>query len=742
MKILVSWLRDFVPVTASPEDIARTMSVRGFAVEGIEPMGADDAVLDFEVTANRPDCMSVMGMAREVATAYGLPVRRPAVRGPSQPPSADVVAKAEGAPGGPRLRESSGEAGRSRAEAAEGSAPHESSGGGAGPDLRLTSLKAVEKSDIDVVIENPELCPRYAGAVADVTIGPSPQWMQARLHAAGVRPISNIVDITNYVLLEMGQPMHAFDFAKLTGGEIRVRTATAGESLRTLDGQMRALTSDMLVIADAERPVAVAGVMGGADSEVTSGTPVIVFESAYFNPLSVRRTSRKLGLKTEASMRFERGADPRLPVTAMERACALLEMTGAGRARGTVVDRYPTRVDPTTLRLRRTKIKGLLGTVVPDADVRRILESLGFTLHDVADPSTAPGAGGWDVTVPPRRVDAAREVDLIEEVARHYGFDRLPSTFPALTSAPPPIDPRIGRARHLRAIMTAAGFSEAMTFGFVAEAAAAPFAPEGDLVPIANPLSENFAVLRPSALPSLVDAVAHNRRREQRDVRLFEVGARFSRARGESRSVACAWTGAAGGEHWSGGARDVDFFDMKGVVERIGQALRLEVRTEPHHESWLVAGRSAAVMTDGTRIGVLGQLTPAIAEAHGLPSNDAVYVAEIDLDAADQAAPREEPRIEPLPRYPSVTRDISILIDDTLASATVRATVREAAPDTLVRVREFDRYQGKGVPEGHVSLSLRLMFRSSDRTLTDSEIQSAMDAVLTALKDRHNAVQR
>ena len=713
MKILVSWLRDFVDVTASPEDIARTMSVRGFAVESMEPVGTDgDAVLDFEVTANRPDCMSVMGMAREVAAVYGLPVRRPAVRGSSQPTAP--------------------------AAARDG----DSSGASSGPDLRLTSLKAVDKSDIDVLIENSELCPRYAGAVADVTVGASPQWMQSRLQAAGVRPISNLVDITNYVLLEMGQPMHAFDLAKLTGAQIRVRTASAGESLKTLDGQVRELAPDMLVIADAERPVAIAGVMGGADSEMTGDTQVIVFESAYFNPLSVRRTSKRLGLKTEASTRFERGADPRLPVTAMERACALLEMIGAGRARGTVVDRYPARVEPTMLQLRRAKIAGLLGVVVPDADVKRILESLGFALRETADPSTGLGAGGWDVTVPMRRVDVAREVDLIEEVARHYGFDRLPSTFPALASAPPPLDPRIGRARHLRTIMTAAGFSEAMTFGFVAEPAAAPFAPDGDLVPIANPLSENFAVLRPSALPSLVDAVAHNRRREQRDVRLFEIGARFSRSRGERRSVACAWTGAAAGEHWSGGARDVDFFDMKGVVERIGEALRLAVRTEPHRERWLVPGRSAAVMTNGTRIGVVGQLTPAIAAAHGLPANDPVYVAEIDLDAAEQAAPRDDARIEPLPRYPSVTRDISILIDETLAAAIVRATVRDAAPDILVRVREFDRYQGKGVPEGKVSLSLRLTFRSSDRTLTDSEVQSAMDAIIAVLKDRNGAVQR
>jgi phenylalanyl-tRNA synthetase beta chain len=692
MKVLVSWLRDFVDVAASPEEIAKTMSVRGFAVEGLEHIGDDDAVIDFEVTGNRPDCMCVMGMAREVATAYNLPLRRPVVKG----------------------KDTDAETGSS---------------------LRLASLKGVEKADIGVVIENPDLCPRYAGAVADVTVGPSPAWMQDRLKAAGVRPISNIVDVTNYVLLEMGQPMHAFDFTKLAAAQIRVRTGRPAESIRTLDGQMRELSPDMLVIADAERPVAIAGVMGGADSEVAEGTSVIVLESAYFNPLSVRRTSRKLALKTEASMRFERGADPRLPVTAMERACALLDATGAGRARGTVVDRYPARVEPRVLRLRSAKVKGLLGMPVSDADVKRILESLGFALRENE-------SGVWEVNVPTRRVDVSREVDLIEEVARHYGFDRLPSTFPPLTAAPPPIDPRIGRARHLRSVMTAAGFSEAMTFGFVASSAATPFAAAGELVLIANPLSESFAVLRPSVLSGLVDAVAHNRRREQRDVRLFEIGARFSRAHGERRSLACAWTGTAVPEHWGGGAREVDFFDMKGIVERVADALRLDVSTEAHREAWLMPGRSAAVMTDGVRIGVLGQLATAIAEAHGLPAQDAVYVAEIDLDEAEAASPTEEARVEPLPRYPSVTRDISVLIDETLAAETVRATVRAAAPPTLVQIREFDRYQGKGVPDGKISLSLRFTFRSSDRTLTDVEVQTAMDAILAALTQRHSAIQR
>lgn len=696
MKVLVSWLRDFVDVPGTPEEIAATMSVRGFAVEGIESIGGGDAVLDFEITANRPDCLSVIGIAREVATAYGLELREP-----------DPEGAAETRDKGPALRTTS---------------------------LRTGSSGETGPADIDIVIEAPDLCPRYAGAVADVTVRPSPGWMQQRLRAAGVRPISSIVDVTNYVLLERGQPMHAFDLPKLRGPEIRVRTARAGESLRTLDGQARTLKPDMLVIADADRAVAVAGVMGGADTEVTDQTKAIVLESAYFNPLSVRRTSRALGLKTEASMRFERGTDPRLPVVAMERACALIEVIGSGHARGTVIDRHPAPSQPVVLRLRRERIAGLLGMSVPDTDVRRILNGLGFTLRDAGD--------GWEVTVPTRRVDCRREVDLIEEVARHYGFDRLPATFPAVTSAAPPMDPRITRARQLRAVLTAAGFSEAVTFGFMSEPAAARFAGDGNLVPIANPLSETFAVLRPSILPGLIDAASHNRRREQRDVRLFEIGNRFSRSAGERRSVAFVWTGCAGPEHWSARTREVDFFDIKAVVERIGRAMRVELRTEPHREAWLVPGRAAAIVSNGTQIGAVGQLAPAVAGAHSLPPEEAVYVAELDLDTLETVAPEQGLAVEALPRYPSVTRDISVLIDDALTAAQVRQTVREVAPSTLVDVSEFDRYQGKGIPEGKISLSLRLVFRSSDRTLTDDEVQSAMDGVITALKERHAAVQR
>jgi phenylalanyl-tRNA synthetase beta chain len=678
MKVLLSWLREFVDAPGSAEEIARTMSVRGFAVESVDAHGDADAVIDFEVTANRPDGMSVIGIAREVATAYGLPA-------PSLP--------------------------------------------------RRASLNPIERSEIDVVIENADLCPRYAGAVADVSAGSSPDWMQTRLHAAGVRPISNIVDITNYVMLELGQPMHAFDFTRIGDAQIRVRSARGGEKLRTLDNQVRSLTPDMLMIADARQPIAIGGVMGGADSEVAAATKAIVLEAAYFNPLSVRRTSKRLGLKTEASMRFERGADPQLPVNAMERACALLEITGAGKARGTVVDRYPLQIEPRAVRLRRRKIEGLLGAAIPDNDVRAILESLGFELRGTPE--------GWTVIVPTRRVDVLREVDLIEEVARHYGFDRLPVTFPELTVPAPAIDPRVRSARHLRTMLTGAGFSEAVTFGFISARAAAPFAAADDVVAVANPLSESFGVLRPSALPGLLDGLAHNRNRQQRDVRLFEIGNRFTKSRGESRVVACAWTGAATAEHWSGSSRDVDFFDIKGLAQRVFQALRIdEAKAQPVEASWLAAGRSAALVHNGTPLAIIGQLEPAIADAHGLPPADPVYVAEIDLDAAEALGRSTEVRVEPLPRFPSVTRDVSVLVDDTIAAGMIRETVRGAAPAILAHAREFDRYQGKGVPEGKVSLSLRLVFQSAERTLTDAEVQTAMDDIIGALKRTHGAVQR
>ncbi len=689
MKVLVSWLRDFVDVTAAPEAIGETLTLRGVELSEIAPGAISgstsengsrsdfpDAVLDFEVTANRPDALSVIGFAREVGTAYGLPVKPLVPKPLSQPPTRDVTVK----------------------------------------------------------LEAPDLCPRYAAAVVDVSIAPSPAWLSARLQAAGVRPINNVVDVTNYVLLELGQPMHAFDLERLGGRTIRIRRAVKGERIKTLDGTDRALDPDMLVIADADRAQAVAGVMGGGLSEVSDTTRTIVLESAYFNPKSVRLTSRKLGLKTEASMRFERGADVGAALKGIERAVALLEEIGAGQARGGAIDEYPSPISPKKVALRRARLDGMLGLPVPDADVERILKGLGFQVRG--------NDTGWDVAIPTFRVDVVREVDLIEEVARHYGYDRLPSTFPALSQPAPPSDPRIERDRLVRRVLLAGGCSEALTFSFIDETLAEHFAGKDAIVPIGNPLSAQFSVLRPSLLPGLLTSVAHNRHRERADVRLFELGATMTRD-GETRHVAVALTGNAGEPHWGLARRTIDFFDVKGIAESLGAALRTDLSFDAASlPSYLVRGRAARVSAGGRVVGATGMLVPAVVSAAGLSSNEDVYVAELDLDALAAVGPAAPLTVTPLPRYPSIARDISIVVDHTLPAATVRGTIRSVAPETLVSIREFDRYQGKGVPDGRISLSLRLTFRSAERTLTDAEVEAAMKRILDALKSAHDAVQR
>lgn len=721
MKVLLSWLRDFVDVPGTAEEIGREMSLRGLALEGVDaialdalpafPQGATagkpgvsldvpDAILDFEVTANRPDCLSVIGIAREIATAYRLPLRVPG-------PSAAGI-------------------------------------------LRTPDLRTVSTAEFSVTITAPELCARYSAAAVEITPGPSPAWMQARLKALGVRPISNIVDITNYVLLEMGQPLHAFDATKLAESAIVVRRATPGEALTTLDGKARKLDEEMLVIADAQQASAIAGIMGGADSEVSTDTRKVILESAWFKSQSVRLTSKKLGMRTEASYRFERGADLTGTVRAAARAAALVQLTAAGAASGTVIDVYPTPHVPATLTLAEPKITGLLGMHVPADEVEAILHSLGFELRTlggwqaaVPEAATPSGAFGnsWHVTVPGWRVDIARPVDLIEEVGRHHGFEHLPATFPGVEQAPPPSDWRIARDQRVRRTLLASGFSEAVTFAFIEEAACLPFADRTALVPLANPLSEKFAVMRPSLLPGLIDAVSHNRRREQRDVRLFEIGTRFATT-GELRAAAFAWTGLATPDHWSGNRRDVDFFDMKAVVEQIATTLDVSCAFAPATRPYLVDGRVAEIRVDEIVVGVVGLLASDVARAHDVPDGDAVYVAELDLDRLSALAPSGIRRAEPLPRHPSVVRDISILIDDSLSAESVRGTIRAAAPPTLVDVREFDRYHGKGIPDGKVSSSLRLTFRAPDRTLTDEETQSAMDSIATALRETRGAVQR
>jgi len=678
VKLPYQWLTDLVKVPVDADGVAAALARRGFEVAAI-----DDGVIDFEITANRPDCLSVLGLAREAAAAFGLPLRAP---DSAMPP-------------------------------------------------------AGQPQPIDVVIEDAELCPRYCAQVFEVrATGHAPDWMRERLEACGVRSISPVVDVTNYVMLETGQPTHAFDYAKLAGRTLRIRRAAPGEKVRTLDGIERPLDPEMLVIADGERAQAIAGVMGGADSEIGPGTRLMVLESAYFKPASVRRTSKKLSLKTEASTRFERGADVEAAPAAIERIATLLQQIGAAQPVGPTIDRYPSPRKPVMLWLRSARIERVLGLAVPKGEIPVRLAPLGFTVFaEGRDDDDTPA---WPVRVPTFRVDVQREIDLIEEVARHDGYAGLPATFPTLSAAQPQPDPRALRDRRLRQLLTACGLSEAMTFAFIEAEAAAPFATAAadGLVPVANPLSEKFAVLRPSLLPGLIDAAAHNRRRQHHDVRLFETGVRFA-AHGESRAAAGVWAGAGTPAHWSGGARPADFFDVKGVVETLAHAFGVDVACEPAEIPYLVPGTSASIRSNAA-MGVVGQILPSIAEARGFPANEALWAFELDADALGTGHDGDDLRAESLPRFPSIVRDLSILVDAGLPAASVRGTIRSAAPATLVHAIEFDRYKGKGVPEDRVSLSLRLTFRSPDRTLTDAEVDAAMDRVVSALADAHAAVRR
>ena len=654
------------------------------------PNGTDfdvpDAVIDFEITANRPDCLSIIGIAREVATKYGTTLRSPAV--------ADL-----GAPDPTK----------------------------AGP--------------LTVTIEDPVRCPRYCAALADVTIGPSPTWLAERLTAAGVRSISNIVDITNYVLLELGHPLHAFDLARLDGPELRIRTARPGEALTTLDGQKRTLDSEMLVIADKSRAQALAGVMGGGDSEVSAATRTIAIESAWFLPSSIRRTSKRLGLSTEASYRFERGADFAAASEALARVCALITQIGAGTIRAGWIDACPAVRPPTIVRFDPDRAAHVLGAPVALGEIRRILRGLGFLVAE-------QGPSSWIVSVPSWRIDVSRDVDLIEEIARHYGYDRLPTTFPPVLKAPVRPDERLEQNRALHRLTTAAGFNECVTFSFIGERSADEFGEPGEGVVIANPLSETFAVLRPSLLPGIVDSLSHNRRHGQRDVRLFELGTRFLQSSGERRTLALGWLGASHAEHWSERTRTVDFFDLKGIVEELGAAIGLTLSARPATRPFLSPGRTAEILANAgdssTRVfGVVGQLLPALAASRDIPSQDEVYLAELDLDAVtDLVTMLDVATTHALPRFPAIVRDLSILVADVLPAADVRGTIRSVAPATLVRLTEFDRYVGKGVPEGRVSLSYRLTFQAPDRTLTDAEVDAAMDTVVSALAHAHGAVRR
>ena len=677
MKISYQWLGDFLDLDVDASGLAKVLTKVGLAVEEIEEL-ENDSVLDVEVTTNRPDCLNHLGIAREIAAQLGLQLKSPDF----SPPQNE-----------------------------------------ADPSTQLSTA---------VSIENRELCPRYAARVlSGFTIGESPDWLKARLEAVGQRPINNIVDITNYVLLEVGHPLHAFDYHKLEEHRIIVRTAKPSERLTTLDGFERQLDSSMLVIGDARQPVAMAGIMGGEESEVSQDTRVILLESAYFNPVSVRHTAKKLGLRTEASFRFERGADPEMPVKALNRTCRLIQEIAGGVMAGPVIDEYPNPPAQNSVQLRSQRLVKVLGVEIDPEFVTDTLSRLEF------EASTTEKI--WQVQVPSFRVDVEIEDDLVEEVARHYGYDRIESTYPAASGVGRFLSTD-GHDRLLTGVLEGLGFWEAFNYVFTHPSKEAAFWNSSpSMAAISNPLTEEDTHLRVSLVPGLVEALRRNLNHGNKNVRLFELGKVFApgAAKGgadfkETSRLGLVVTGTFYRPFWNTARDEFHFHHLKGVIETLLGKLGCRGEFEDTSDiSFLHPGMAASVSADGEFLGFLGQLQPGLQEAYKFLQP--VFVAELLLEPL-YGRPLPEPRYESFERLPSVERDLSFIVDKAVEYATIVSVVDSLGIQDLHDIQLIDLYQGPTLPQRKVSLAIRLTFVSPETTLTQEKVNRYTEEIFSVLK--------
>lgn len=677
MKIPVSWVKDFVDLTVGPEQLADDLTSVGLACDGIETFGAE-AVLDLDITTNRVDAMNMHGVAREAATFYGLPLK-----------PLDLSFPESGAPSNEFLR---------------------------------------------VSIEAAELCPRFSARVFDVRVGPSPAWLKDRLELAGQRSINNIVDLSNYVMLEMGQPTHAFDLRKLRGGLLNARMAGQDERVRTLDDVERTLTPAMGVVADAEGALAIAGIMGGASSEISGGTATVALEAAYWNPLLIRRTAKSLGMRTDASHRFERGADPVAGPVSIARFAHLANKGAMGTARPVLIEARGAEIRSRKLTLSLGHVDVRLGTHVPAAEAKTTLTRLGFEVSAPDPGGAAPhGARTWEVLVPTWRGDCTREVDLIEEVARHHGLMKIARTVPASRRAAG-LTPDQRTERRLKELLSGLGYREALHVDFVSSAKCDPS--QGAVVRIANPLSVDQDALRTSlVMPGLLQALERNQRHGARDIQFFETGRVFTPSLEgpvETPRVALLISGATP-RGWAARARAVDFFDLKRTVEEIlaRHSTAPLTLTREGTPPFLHPGRSVVIRLDGNACGYLGEVHPDAIEAFSL--KDRPVVAEIAFDALNV---RGALAFTAFSRFPEVVRDLSILAPLAASAAEITALARAQAGPAVRRVELIDRFEGAGVPAGQVSLTLSLVFQDETRTLSSEEVERSMDALRTSFSDR------
>lgn len=684
MKISYNWLKEFVDLNLSPRDLAAQLTMIGLAVDAVEAHGSD-FIIEIDLTSNRPDCLSHLGVAREAAVVTGASLSAP----------------------GKKVEEASS---------------------------RTSDVTSVE-------ILNPDLCPRYtARVIKGVKVAPSPAWLVARLEALGQRSINNVADITNYVLLEQGHPLHAFDFNRLGGRRIIVRTAQPGEMLMTLDGVERKLTPEMLVIADAHKPVAMAGIMGGADSEISDATTDVLLESAYFAPHSIRQTARALGMDTEASYRFERGTDYDAVVRACDRAAAMIAEIAGGEVLSEIIDIFPQPITRGQIAFRRARYREMTGLDVELSEAERILRALGFAVE------AEPQVEMLRAVAPSWRVDVAIEEDLIEEVVRISGYDRLRTTLPGSSGAGAYLTGEDGR-RTARRTLTALGFHEAISFSFVnAEAEAMlSLVPTEARLALRNPIDETQARMRTTLLAGLLDAVARNFNHGTRNVRLFEIGKCFE-ASGDERPqeierLSLALTGARNETDWQAASERVDFYDLKGAIETLSESIGLVgcAFSPTASVGYLHPGRAAVISLNGREVGHLGQLHPRVAGEYKF--KQPVFVAELDLSAL-LTAEVAEARYRPLPRFPTVVRDLSLLVAEEVAYSELERAITELGIPELVSVRLFDLYTGKELSPGKRSVALSLRYRASDRTLTEAEINAWHERVVTTLRQEFGAELR
>lgn len=635
-------------------------------------LGFDDSIVEFEITPNRPDCLSVIGLAREASATFKRPLKL--------------------------------------------HTPEPHGCGGSIADL------------VDIDIEDGDLCPRYtARMVKNVKIAPSPRWMRERLRNSGVRPINNIVDITNYVMLEYGQPMHAFDFSCVEGGHIIVRTAREGETIQTLDGNERKLTENMLCICDEHKPVCVAGVMGGANSEIVGDTAMVLFESANFNGVSVRRTASALGMRTDASSRYEKGLDMMNTIKAVERACELVELLGCGEVVDGVMDVVAKEKAPTVVKLEPDKINALLGTELSEDLMREILVSLGFILN------------GDDIYVPSWRGDVEHYSDIAEEVARFYGYNKIPCTLMRGETTRGGFSEQQRFDRAIGGAVRALGYDEIITYSFISPTYYDKIRMPKDSslrnsLKILNPLGEDTSIMRTTILPSMLEIIARNHSYRNKSARLYELGKIYlPREDGLADEPKYLSLGAYGD--------GVDFFSFKGSIETLLHELRItDVKyvactdNDSYHP-----GRCAKLYAGETYLGVFGQIHPLVAANYGMDTE--VYTAELSFDAMYEKR-GDIPVYQPLPKFPAVTRDIAVVCDEAVTVGALEESIRRGAKGLLKDVSLFDIYRGPGVGIGKKSVAFNLVLRADDRSLTGEEADEDVQSILAALKVDHNAVLR